>query len=52
LERGDESYHSNMFNLEDRDSRSGESLDKIYKKRVVSPQPTTNIKSYPSQEQL
>ena len=44
LERGDESYHSNMFNLEERngdqlgiDSRSGESLDKIYKKRVGSP---------------
>ena len=48
LERGDESYHSNMFNLEENvknvgadlgsgDSRSGESLDKIYKIRNNSP---------------
>jgi hypothetical protein len=56
LERGDESYHSNMFNLEegkggpDIESRSGESLDKIYKKRNISPNPLNNIKSFPSQE--
>jgi hypothetical protein len=45
-----------MFNLEENrgtdgiDSRSGESLDKIYKKRGTSPQPIT--KNFPSQERL
>lgn len=61
LERGDESYHSNMFNFDENgkgadsnshNSRSRESYDKIYMQKKIGMIPDANQKIFPSQDNL